>query len=319
MPTYQKIFDSIIPNYEKVLHSLGFVKNKNYRILKAPYPKVTYAGSNHEVHFISAERPDKIFAVEYSHGTLDEAGSTKEEAFRFLRSRLRDNDAKARQIMVCGAPQGLNWFADHFDSDNNVGWLKNRERDHDFPEKKYRRFRLTTHDNPYVPSDYVEQLYDIYGHNPNMIKSYIYGYFVPLIEGNCYSNFLPDKHVINDIAADQYRDILLTWDFNANPLAWIAMQRITFEEYGGRTQRYVALKESSADTCQLDDAVVDFAKQFPPEKFRHTWIRLYGDSSGHAASHKVKYSDYEAVYHYLKELGYQRVEICAMRHNPVQT
>lgn len=314
-PSYQKISDAAIPTYEKILESFEYQKGKDYKVVKSPYPKLIYLNhpKKHEVHFISAENPEKIVAVEYSHGTADEAGILPWESVRNFRTRIRDSAATRRQLMLSGAPQGVNAFAENFDSDTLPGWSENGYRDSVNLERNYRRFTLWTDDNPYLPPDYISVLDDTYGHNPNLIKSYRFGQFCPLVEGACYSTYMPQLHDIDNRDGDPYREIEMCWDFNANPLAWTAIQKFPFEVFDQRIFKYVAIDEANLGYGQLRDSCVEFAAKFPRELFSETPINLYGDRTGHAKSHKISGSDFETIQEILKELGYKNVFIKATR------
>lgn len=318
MPIYQKIHDAAIPTFKKLFDSLGRVEGVDYKFLKNPNPKLVYLDSGHEVHFISANRPDKIVAVEYSHATASESGSLDREAIELIETRIRDPKSQALQFMMEGAPQGITFFAERFDDQGNPDWQETAKRVYYNDEMKSRRFRLTSYDNPFLPPGYVPRLQKIYKGNAPYIQSYIYGIFCPLAEGNAYGNY-NSGYDIEDLDPEPYSTINFCWDFNANPLAWVVLQDITFEEYGYRRQRHVAIHESEGTSSQLDDACIEFYKKFPVERFANTKIKLYGDSSGHARSHKIRDTDYERIRRYLAELGYRNIEVHALKYNPKET
>jgi hypothetical protein len=325
-PTYQKVIDTALPTYQKVLQELGVCEGRHYQLCKSPYPKIVYKylKPHHEVHFISAETPDKIAGVEYACAVEDEAGINDIEARRNLRTRLyRNSAAKVAQFLLGGAPQGVNSFAEEFDSETLPGWDQSVSRDHtkeDWVEirgskvlVRKRRFIVWTDDSPWIAPGYLAQLQDTYGHNPNLIRSYRYGQFCPLTEGAAFSNYMPQKHDCEDLAADPYQPIALTWDFNANPLAWVAVQKRVQRNWDQTIQRWIIIDEANQGYGQLDEACAEFAAKFPVERFSDTPIDIFGDRTGHAASHKIHGSDYEAISKYLRELGYRRVSISAQR------
>lgn len=314
-PTYQKVHDAALPLARKVLEECGLREHRHFTIIKSPFPKLVFdcLAFKPEIHYLSAEHPERIVAVEYSIAAVDEAGIISGEARRNLISRVRDNKAKIRQILEVGAPQGINDFATDYDSDTLPGWKKLDELDAVHEAKRMRRFTLWTQHNPYLPPEYLQNLYDIYGHNPGMVQSYIYGKFCPLQEGVAVSNYLPQKHDIENIYADPFYDINLCWDFNANPLAWVAIQKQFYELNTNRVFRYAAINEANEGFGQLDDACAEFAVKFPIELFGDTPIKIYGDRTGHAASHKIRGSDFETIWTNLKGLGYKNVEICATK------
>lgn len=320
-PTFQKVWDTAIPTYKKVLGRFGRIEGVHYRIVKSPFPKLIYLDqTHHEVHFLSAERPDTIAGVEYSHACEDEAGVNCIESRRNLRGRLyRDRTVACAQFLIVGAPQGINEFAEEFDSETIEGWDRSHPRDHtrtdlvEGVEIRKRRFILWTDDNPFVSPQYLAELQSTYGHNPNLIRSYRYGQFCPLSEGSAYANYQPQKHDVPDVDPDPYREIVLKWDFNASPLAWVSSQRFALDDGDRRILRWVAIHEANEGATTLDDSCVEFAVKHPVTTFRDTPIRLYGDRTGHAQSHKISGSDFEAIQKYLKTLGYRNVEIVASR------
>jgi hypothetical protein len=319
MPIYQKIHDAAIPKFRELYQNLNLQEGKDFKIVKSPFPKIVYPNGQ-EIHFISANRPDKILAVEYGGGVISEAGSTRKEAIKNARDRIRDKRSKTLQCLLEGVPQGMTYFSDLFDSDTQDGWNKSRKRDH---IKRYqddrghwmqlRRFRLTTYDNErFLPAGYISNLLDNYKGLNAYIQAYIHGIFTPLVEGNAYSNY-KSLHDCPDVDPDPYLDINLCWDFNANPLAWASIQRFPYTEYGERRFSYKIVHEANEGFNQLDEAVAEFAVKHPVTKFSETTIKLYGDRSGHAGSHKIKGSDFEAIEGYLKELGYRNVQIEATK------
>lgn len=323
-PIYQKIHDAAIPKYKRVLQDFGLQEGRDFKVYKSPFPKLVYKclPKPHEVHFISADSPDMVVAVEYSHATQDESGAVSLEFTNNLGARIRDKRAPHRQFFQGGAPQGINAFADNFNSDEIQGWNTRHWRDHWVEQEvegvlvRKRRFKVWTDDNQEnLPQGYI-QTYIVapFGHNPNLIRSYRYGEFCPLTEGACYSNYMPQRHDVEPIEADPFRDILIWMDFNVAPLAWTAGQVLPFDEYGlNRKFKAVAIDEAQDGAQQLDDAAVEFAHKFPPSKYGNTTIALYGDRTGHAKSHKIAGSDFENFARYLAELGFRNVEIRASR------
>jgi len=312
-PTYKKVEDAGVPTYTEVLGRLGLLQGRHYTLKKSPNYSIKFRATGQEVHFLSYDRPDLIVATEISHAYLDEAADAEFLAYMNIRSRIRDAQATCRQLMAGGAPQGLGWFSEIADSDTLQGWDTTIPRDHTLKEKGYRRFTLWTDDNAdNLPEDYIDILEDTYGHNPNYIKSYRFGVFCPFSIGSVYSNYRP-YHDIENIPGDPYKPIDLTFDFNANPLAWVALQKVRFQEAGQTIHRHVAIDEANEGNTNLDDSIVEFALKFPVALFRDTPITLHGDRSGHAKSHKIKGTDYELIEKYLRDAGYRNIETAAAR------
>lgn len=325
MPTYQKIFDAAIPTLRKVFNSMGMVDGYHYQVIKQPFPKIVFPSINHEAHLLSANNPDRMVAVEYSHAWVSEAGTLKAEGVDNILDRVRCPEAKVRQTLFEGVPQGVGRFAELFDDQTCPGWHEVEPRDYmrkaSTPRGDvfYRRFRVSTLDNPFIPAEYVAGLYETYRNRPNYIKSYIHGHFVPLNVGNVYTDYLPDMHNIKDVLPQMGNPIYLTFDFNAHPVSWVALQKRTFREYDRTLDRYVAMAECRSGVSQLTDAVMYFASVFPVADFAETEIFIYGDRTGHDSSHKISRSDYQVIKDLLVKLGYRRVFVRALRHNPLES
>lgn len=310
-PIFAKISDTAIPTFRKVLAELGFEESKDFEIFKTPFPKLILKATGHEIHFISGDRPQMIIGVEYSHGTIDESGDCKQDVFLNARSRLRCPNAKVRQLLCVGSPQGINWFADTFDSETQEGWKEIGPRRWLNETRNFQRWRLRTDDNPFLPEDYVSILEDTYGHNRNLIRSYRDGIFCPLYEGTAYKTYDPDRHNV-DPEPTPLRTIALAWDFNIE-LVWTALQVIPFMEDGRRVNKYVAIGECKKGADSFDDAILSFIEQFPHfEGYRDTKIEIYGDRSGHAGSHKAPLSDFERIQQELRKF-YKNVHLLATK------
>lgn len=188
------------------------------------------------------------------------------------------------------------------------------------PARNYRRLVIHTEDNKtHLPPDYIPALKAKYGENHNLLKAHLYGEFCPLYEGNAYPCYIPSVHDIDDVEPNPYQDVDLTFDFNANPVAWSAIQRVVLDYRDSRKSAYGIIHEAQFNNTQLDDAVAEFCAKFPVIYFRDVTIRLYGDRSGHSGSHKVAGSDFETIKRLLIAAGYRNVVICANRSNPPET
>lgn len=330
MPIYELIRNTFFPTWIKFADSIGMIENVHYKLIKSPFPQIRLCNKQ-VVDCLSMQRPDKIKATEYAGGVVDEPGVCPDESIERLIERSRSKLVKKVQILFPGTPEGLdNYFAKRFNSDDDPRWDHSVKKDHtleqivstDKGDKKvrYRRFRISTYDNLHNLSDnYVPNLLDTYGSNEQFVRSYIYGYFVPLFTGGCYSEYKSRIHDIADIDPDKYLPIYLTFDFNANPVSWISVQDINFEEFGTRVKRKVAIHESEFGNDLLEKACVEFAFKHPVEAFKVTPIYLYGDRSGLSASHKSSLNDYERIKAALEELGYENVYIRSLSYNPLQT
>lgn len=313
-PRYRLVTSAAIPTWRKVLESMGFKNKIDYRVTRGgSYPILHFLPFDQEIHFLTGSDPEMIIAAEYSHATLDEADENPVETFRNLRSRIRCPNAQVRQMVIVGAPQGINWFAEDFDSETQDGWEQQGHLNWYNPERNFRRLRLVTDDNPHLPEGYVQELMDTYGHSPNLVKAYRYGIFTPLFEGSAYQAFREEEHILKEKRPmNPRKTIYLTFDFNSEPLVWTACQIDRHESIPDRNLYYV-IDEADEGHAGLDDALYDFIMKFSPKAgFRDTEIRIYGDRSGYQSHHRHKLNDYDYIASELRQF-YTRVYIEASK------
>lgn len=304
-PVFARVKDTAIPKWLNLFQRIDLRENVHWTMVHGN-PTVIRLCSGQEIHILSAHNPELLVGAEVSHFTMDEPGKTKYEAFLQCMGRLRDPAAYRRQALLCGSPEGTNWFMDLGDFQGlNL-------------EKLYRRFQLHTADNrANLPPDYIDQLIVTWAAFPARLKAYLYGVFGSFFEGQCITEFDEAVALDADVGLDPEEDIYLSFDFNAYPLAYVIVQVQKFPlMVDGKifnVRNFVVLGESVSERGgNLEDAAASFVKKVPPAYFRRSPIRLYGDRTGHAASHKVKHTDYEQLVNFLTP-HYDTVEICAAK------
>ena len=315
-PLFRLLRTAAIPTFQKVLHEFGWNEGSDFEINRgAPVPSIKLKRTDQEILLFSSSSPQMIIADEYHSYAMDEAGEVEALAFQNLQARTRCPKAIVRQGLHGGAPQGITHFAEQFGLESEggpEGWEPLGENDYINKRLSRRRIKLRTFDNPYVNGGdvlgYVQRLYRQYEHNPALIRSYVYGEFCPLYEGSAYK-FLPSRHCMPErVEPDPYRPLYLSFDFNSYPMAWVACQIVPYQD----ELVYLFCEEASEDLHGLDEALFDFCKQFPRADWRDADIRVFGDRSGHAKTHRSKLSDYEYIRRELSGL-YNNVSIHASK------
>lgn len=302
-PTHSKVRDILIPTFHEVLAThFGKYHGKDYETFITKPPKLVFFKSGHEIHFHSGARPDLMVGTNISHYLVTEVGFQKQEVFDKCQARTRCPKAKTRQGMLEGTPEGDNWYCEkaNFDEYDETN--------------KARRFKLHTSDNTRLPSDYIDKLKRTYSYDPTRLQSYLYGDFVPFTKGTAYWEFLHSRNVVLDVKPSKHLPLLLCWDFNKSPLAWVVMQRQPFERGGYRYFRFVALAESSGKSRGVLDACAEFIAQFDPKDYRDTPVHVYGDCSGYFGSHLASSDAYDQINQALRSR--YRVSILAARSAP---
>lgn len=308
LPTHAKVKDAGIPKWLEWFDLIGLVENKHYELrLSAPCEiRLKHGKLTHTLVFQSADRPRLMVANQIGAFVLSEAGQVTYEVFERATTRRRDKRASYLQSIVEGQPEGMNWFADKANFD---GYDEKRN------EKSY---ELWTEDNAHnLAPGYIEACLKAFGHNQAKVESWLYGKFRNFFEGQAYSEYKSDRDR-HSSEAEFTSPIVLSWDFNVHPLAWVAMQRKRFEESGKARFKTLSVGESSGRSNLIMEACAEFIHQFPPGRFGRTPIRVTGDATGYARSVRASGSNYDEIKSYLKEY-YQSVEVITPKVNPEVT
>lgn len=345
-PIYRLINDVAIPAFRELFDLLGMTEGLHYTITKSNDERCikiwdSKKKRSNKIIFLSAEKPERIVGFSNVAGaTIDEAALCTEEVFKNCRSRARSRNAKKPQILLMTTPEGLNWVADLFDSDDQGeigGWRylkKNKSiavktvksQDPRSPSTviHYKRIRATTYANKKnLTPIYIPNLFENYGHNQNYIDSYVFGFFRPFAEGMAYSGYKAALHKILPGKASAFRPIILSWDFNICP-QWVAAQQ-EIDNHAPKSaadrKRIIVLDSAELQEETIRGAVSEFCVKFPVETYGKTRIEIAGDPTGHAGSHKhdePNMSDFKVIRRLLTLAGFSNVVIIAIKSSPLE-
>lgn len=306
-PTYQQVADTLIPTFAEVLSDeFELEEGIDYSIVVSNRPRLILHLTGQEIHFKSANRPDRLVGPSISHILGTEPGLWDKVAFEKSEARLRCKRAKRRQKLYEGTPEGLgNAYELRANFDEGVN-----------QERNARRAIVKTSHNLHLPGQYVESLNSTYAYDPAKLESYVNGLFVSFAKGSAYWEFRESRNVTLGVKASEYLPLIFNWDFGTSPLAWVGaqMQPVT-KKNGERVHRFVALAEGSGNARGLMDACAEFVDAFPPHEFSNTPIWIHGGHDGFFGSHLSDLCAYDQIYNYLKRY-YRIVEIRAARKAP---
>lgn len=293
-PTFAKLNTIYIPAFVEAFERFyGMIEGRDYALRGGGSrpPEIHIHKTGQVILGQSANKWQLMIGENISHWSATECGYFQDvKWFERAQFRARSNKSNIIQGLGEGTPEGLeNCFAE----------LANFEGED--LDRKFKRIQLWTDDNAkHLPDGYVEKLIRTLAHDPGKLESYRFGRFVAFTKGTAYWEFFHSRNVVLNVSVSPRLPILLAWDFNASPLAWVACQKQkhctkTFHEY----HRYVALAESSGHSRGILDGCAEFIDQFPPHIYGETPIHIYGDPSGYFASHKVPSDDYDQILQYL--------------------
>lgn len=304
-PTYQQVADTLIPTFGEVLQSaFRLVEGVDYHLITSGRPRIEFPKRQQEIHFKSANRPDRMVGASVSHISGTEVGLWPRMAYEKSSARLRCPKAVRRQYLGEGTPEGFNWWEKEANFEEGVN-----------EERNARRIVLHTADNTHLKPGYVDQLRRTYEYDPAKLESYLYGKFVSFTKGTAYWEFFESRNVVLDVKPSPYLPILLCFDFNKYPIAWVAMQRQPHEKRGVRYHRFVALAESCGKSRGLQEGCAEFMAAFPSSEWRDARIEVYGDPSGYAGSAVSTLCGYDQILSFLRS-RYSNVSLQAAKAAP---
>jgi len=180
MPTHDLINTVLIPKFEE----LGLKHNIPLKIdhSATPHIDIRFAdGSVTRILLRSMTHPERIVGYELAWAICDEIDTIPLvkalDIWRRIQGRVRIG--VFRQIAVVGSPESLNFLFELWE--NNP------------PSPHYKLYRASSLENPYLPDDYFQTMYDSYGEKA--IQAYIHGKFVNLHGETVYDAFDRKRHV----------------------------------------------------------------------------------------------------------------------------
>lgn len=237
-----------------------------------------------KIKIYTLEKPERMVGSNLTWVGFDEFDTTKTEksleGFKKAIARLRGNDKAC--LFIVTTPEGFKATYKIFVEEEN---------------KDKMIFHAKTTDNPHLPQNYIDLLYQEY--DPRLIKAYIDGQFVNLQSGNVYYGFNRDINVVDNLVIDNNLPLNIFFDFNVYPLSAGYGQHKNAEDI--RIIGECVMKGHS-DTWALCD---ELKKQLPKDSN----VVIYGDASGSSKSTKNHLSDYQIIDNefrsYFKTISYR--------------
>lgn len=306
-PTFQQIADTVIPTFTEVLSdSFGLIESIDFDVVRSAHPHIRLKKYEQTIWLRSGNRPEKMVGPTISHCSMTEPGLQSRLSYEKSSNRISCPNAVRRQYLLEGSPEGLEgFFAEEANFPPGTDWSNNKTR-----------VVLWSHDNPRLPSTWVEQAHRTYQHDEQKLKSYVYGQFVAFTRGTAYWEFRHSRNVTLDLQASAQLPITITWDWNHTPLAWVALQvQPTWSRAGTKFDRYTVLGESSGKSNGIMDACAEFVAQFDPVLYRDTPIDIDGGADGFHKSHLATSCAFDQVVQALSRY-YRNIRVVAARSAP---
>lgn len=231
----------------------------------------------------SLENYDDIRGSEFGWAWCDEVRDTKEEAWKVMLACLRGKGP--RQLRVTSTPNGYDFLYELF-----VEQPRNR------PAIRPRRRLITssTLDNVRnLGEDFVDMLRSSY--DADFAKQEIEGQFINVGVGQVYPTFDRTVHISNRYGYDPYRELILSADFNVEPMCWVVIQQFDGVDV---VIGEIVRERTRAGYSSTESAAMDFCEVYGDHQHD---IHVYGDYYGGSRTTQTTYTDYDVMLQVLRE------------------
>lgn len=260
-PTYRMAMDVAYRELLKILEGQGI--EHRWKASDMAF-EVNTANGWGEIWLRSADRPERLQAINAAAAIIDEPAQIKEEAAQAVVNRVRIGSAPALQIVLGGTPDSMNWLYD---------WVEGS------PPDDLELIRARTADNPHTDPQYLAT---ITAHMDDAQREAMTeGRFCPP-SGRVYHRFKRDHHVRQ--CANRWEGQLQLWcDFNVGRMVWILARRI-----GGELHAFHEFDVQDTDTQTQCQVVTRYLAQ---HGVRPNQVEAYPDASGAARRTSAPRSD----------------------------
>lgn len=246
------------------------------------------------IMFKTASDWESFRSMEFAWIELEEASLLEEKLFLELLGRLRqmkrsDWNDFYRSIFMHTNPQGKR------------GWLNKRFINPKTRSKKYRYVIASTRENTKLGEEYVEALEEAY--SAEQLQELVEGIDLDYDNTVAFPQFLEDN-IIEGLTFDSRYPVILSCDFNYNPMCWYLMQ-----EREGVWYVIKELIKQNTSTSQMCESILP--------ALMNTGLRrliIMGDS--HGRDNKTTGSDYSTMMSFFSSRGFN-TSLMVQKSNPL--
>lgn len=246
-----------------------------------------------EIRFKTLSDWRQFMSTEYTWIEFEEASFIEEIVFKKLISRLREFKR----------PEWKNYYRSlfmHTNPQGKRGWLNRLFINPKTRKASYRYVTASTRENHHLGSEYVDLLEDLYSEDE--ISEMIEGLDNENDSTVAFPRFTSDN--VKKLEFNPAYPIILSCDFNYNPMCWYVMQEINGVWY--------VIKE----LIECNITTKEMCKQIQPyiDSLRSKRLIIMGDA--HGRDRKTNGSDYSVMTSHFSQLGYN-VELRVQKANPL--
>lgn len=283
VPSYRVARKTHVRDWPRILADLGLPVRylKSDAAFEWPWGDRLWIGT--------ADNPDSLVGPNMGHVLFDEPGLMDSDALERGSTRARHPEARVRQKIYCGTPEGTgNRFAEMF-ADPREGRRTIWARTWHASMRHYR-----------------SQLLETYGYDESLLATYAGGKFVPLRVGRAWRFYDPAKH-LGEPGYDSNVPLVLACDFNVDAMRWETGQ------FPGSEIRWLDEIALGRDGT-TEAGAQEFVRRWGNGR-HHGDVIVTGDASGKARSTSGR-TDYQIIAEELAKGRFRSVSFRIPLQNP---
>ena len=267
--------------YEWHLANMGMVEGVHWWYSDRKTKMTFMNGST--IRFKTLANWENFRSTEFTWIEIEEASLIDEKTFKELMARLReparsDWENPFKSMFLHTNPQG------------SRGWMYKFFHNPKTKVPNYRAVIAATTENTYLGKEYVDNLKDIY--SADEIQELIMGKDCDKDNTIAFPDFTQEQNVVDNIEYNSHAKLILTCDFNYNPMCWYIMQ-----EYDGCWYVLEELVFNSVTTKEMCKQIQPVLDKYPTKK-----LTIMGDA--HGRDQKTNGSDYAVMLSHFSDCGY---------------
>lgn len=277
--------------YEEHLANMGMVEGIDWWYTDRKTQMNIRNGS--VIRFKTLSDWEQFMSEEFTWIEFEEASFLEEITFIKLITRLREAKRSNwknyfRSLYMHTNPQGRRgWINKHF--------INPKTR-----KSSYRYINASTRENHHLGDEYVEMLEELY--SAEQILEMVEGLDSDTDNTVAFPNFT-EANIKDNLKADRNESLILTCDFNYNPMCWYLQQEKDGVWY--ILKEFIHSNVTTKEMCKLIQPEID--------KLGFRKLKIMGDA--HGRDRKTNGSDYSVMLSHFQDAGYD-VTLLVQKSNP---
>jgi hypothetical protein len=294
--TYPLLKETTLRTYKEHLEALGLEAEIHYKLTESSgNTRIVFPHWGHsEILFRHLQNPEKIKSLNVGAIQVEELSQISEQDFLMLLSRLRQPNLSHWRFFAHTNPHpDLNgWIAKRFPAKNESVRLEHLTLSQDKTLKtSWRRVFAPTQENTFLPPHYAKTLASQY--DPSLSLLYLEGQDAQEALGRVVKYF-SEANLDDTLAYRPDCELVLSCDFNVDPMSWIIGHRIVHPVTGEAC--YEVIDELTMRDTTTQEAAEVFVAKYGQHR---AGILVTGDASGQyrrsSANTQAGRTDYDII------------------------